>query len=73
MFKFCNFIISITNAVNLLSLKDLKRQLDRGFWDLRLQIREKSYNVKLFKGAGPENLSVLKVISSLAIMDHENK
>ena len=41
IWKVIKFIISITNVVHLLSLKFLKRQLDRDYADVRLRIGKK--------------------------------
>lgn len=51
-------------TVDLLSLKALKCQLDRDFVELGLEIWEKRWIVKFFKGAGPKFLNDSKVIWS---------
>ena len=48
-------------TVDLLSLKALKHQLDKDFVELGLEIWEKRWTVKFFKGAGPKFLNESKV------------
>lgn len=70
--KSIDFIIPITNFVDSLSSKFLKRQLGRDHGDLKLQIGKKSYNIKAFKRTGPVNLSDPKFIWPKAIVDRKN-